>query len=34
MSTGKVILITIIVSIITSAATYFGLQSATSGGGC
>lgn len=33
MSTGKVILITIIVSIITSAATYFGLQTATSGGG-
>ena len=33
MSTGKVILITIVVSIITSAATYFGLQATTSGGG-
>lgn len=31
MSTGKVILVTIIVSIITSAATYFGLQAFTSG---
>jgi len=33
MSTGKVIVVTIIVSIITSDATYFGLRAATSEGG-
>jgi serine/threonine-protein kinase len=32
MSTGKVILITIVVSIITSAATFFGLRAASTGG--
>lgn len=32
MSTGKVIIITIVVSLITSAATFFGLRAASTGG--